>query len=321
MAAMSRLTSRNGASAGGPPGDKQRRQPLPGAPHPPGAPRDRARRSRGRCRARRGSSPRAARRRTFAAPRRAGRPTAACTTAGTARPGRGCPRSAGRLVARQRQHDGHQLGQQHDRKHQRARSRNPAGTARRRDGTRVARWRTMCSRAGATQSSLPEHIRFEAEKRGDVFVRAVLGQARVVQQRHLHQRQLDAELGGHLAADLEVLGVQADLEAERELAADHGRAALRQEPVAGCPFLQRRDQPVHRQALGLAEGQRLRDRLVDAGDHDLVGGLGRLARADRAHQVMLPPMASSAGPGALQRGLVAADHDRQRAGAAPRCRR
>src|SRR5690606_34656514 len=128
----------------------------------------------------------------------------ACTTTGTARFVRGYPRTA-----RPPRSAPASAGSRPARPAARppappARSRSPAGTARRRDGARLARWNAWLVRWRDSVVGAREHIRFEAEKRGDVFLCAAFRQARVMQQRHFDERQAHAQLRGHATADLEV---------------------------------------------------------------------------------------------------------------------
>ena len=124
-------------------------------------------------------------------------------------------------LARDREHQRHQLDDQHDREH-RARFAEIRQEARVEDGPRV-------SEADAAIAAQPHGSRrwllvggreqrvLEAEQRRDVLVAVtLLDQPPVMHQRHLDQRQLHAVARGHRAADLQVFLVQPHAEARRD---------------------------------------------------------------------------------------------------------
>jgi len=82
-------------------------------------------------------------------------------------------------------------------------------------------------------------------------------------------------------------------------------------PARARPVAEGLDQAVERQALGLGEGHRLGHRLDDAGAHDLVGGLGGLARAAPPEMRDRAAHGREHRTGAFERLGGTADHDRE----------
>ena len=103
----------------------------------------------------------------------------------------------------------------------------------------------------------------------------------------------------------------ASLKPTLELVAQHGRAALFQEPASGGAGQQRRQQLVGVQSERLAQCQTLADRLRDAGHQHLVDRLGVLSGTVPPMWVMRAAKHSSTGRARSSACGFATDHDRE----------
>ena len=132
----------------------------------------------------------------------------------------------------------------------------------------------------------------------------------VDQRRH---RQPGAVAPRFLEGDAEVLAHPVDGEAEVELALDHGRAAVVHLPALRRALADDLEHRLHVEAGALAEGDRLRQALHQAGDGDLVDHLGELTRAARPEQSHRLGEGHRHRAGGVERCRVAAAHHGERA--------
>ena len=107
--------------------------------------------------------------------------------------------------------------------------------------------------------------------------------------------------------------MQFDLETQRILIFYHVRSAVIQEPAASGPRSQQLDQIFQRQTLRFCECHGFGYGLVDTGDHNLVGRLGGLAGAARAHMTDFTAHGLQHGQCPPEIGFFPTGHDCQRA--------
>jgi hypothetical protein len=118
---------------------------------------------------------------------------------------------------------------------------------------------------------------------------------------------------GHLPADLEILLMQAHLEAERIGPAQHVRPRFAEEPAPGSTLAQRLDEPVDRKRLpARAKASASLTAWLMPCDHDLVDGLRGLSGAHGPKRTIVRPIAESIGRARSKACCHAADHDRER---------
>ena len=101
---------------------------------------------------------------------------------------------------------------------------------------------------------------------------------------HRAERDDDARLAGGRRDDAQVLVVQGEPEARRELAGEHVRALAVQHGAAGQAAAEHLQRGLRVHAVRLEEDDRLGEQLDVAGDDELVRGLDGLARARRARR-------------------------------------
>ncbi len=183
------------------------------------------------------------------------------------------------IEAGQRQHERGQLHDQHDRQRRarRAEIRQVVGFP------RVAGRVGLHGLRGGLRAGRLEHLGLQAIGGGDVLVAVTARDELGVFVEHaLDHRQRDAEAGRHVAADAEILRMQAHAETGGIRAANHVRRAMHEVPARARALAERIDHAIERQALRARERHRFGDRLDDPGAHDLVGGFRGLAAARRA---------------------------------------
>jgi len=88
---------------------------------------------------------------------------------------------------------------------------------------------------------------FQAIHRRNILVTVALGhQPFIIPDRHVAERNFDADFGRHRLADLQILVMQGEPEARFENALRHRQSSLVQKPVAGRAAPDHLDHLVHR---------------------------------------------------------------------------
>ncbi len=131
-------------------------------------------------------------------------------------------------------------------------------------------------------------------------------------QHRIDHRQGHAEARRHVAADAEILGVQLDAKAGRVTATHHVRGAMHEVPARTGAGAERRHHAIERQPVGTREGHGLGAGANDAGAHDLVGGLGRLAGTGRTEVLDGLAHGREDRLRAFERRAITARHDGER---------